>query len=873
MGTTKPWVSCFVGFLFLLLQVKMEEGKAINSHVGGVTDQSSRIGRQHKIAMEMALHSFPFSTSFPKLKLLHNDSNGNSARAMTSALDLISRKEVRAILGGFTFQEMQFIFEINKTSVDIATISLPVAASVPPLLPPPSFIQMAHHITFHMQCAAALVGHFQWHKVTVIYENRNDMSINMEALTLLSNELRVFNAEIEQISAFSSSHTEAMIEEKLKSLMGRERNRVFIVVQFSIELAKLLFHRAKRMKMMDNGFFWIVGDEISSLLDSLDSSNFYDMQGVIGFRTYVDHTKDSFKKFRSKFRRMYRLEYQHHDEEEEEEEKNSEPSIFALRAYDASWAVAAAVHKLQGNFSNKQLLKQILATEFEGLSGNIRFENGTLKQPPTFEIIYVVGKSYKEMGYWRQKVGFFKSLMEDEEIMSIINERTRNGVLEFPRLVCWEGNEQTGLKRRINIDSNSKVYRVLKIGVPANNTFHEFVKVSYDHINGIYISGYSIFVFEAVVKNLPYPLHYQLVPFHGSYDELVKQVHAKGLDAAVGDIGIFADRFQYVDFTESYMVSGLLMIVKEEKRDWKEIWVFMKTFSTTMWIILPLSHMFIISVVWFVRPESEGLKSGFGDMLWFAISVLFNANGDEVDGALARLVLGPWLIVILVVSSCFSASLTSLMTVSGFAPSVVDIETLRQTNATVGCNFNSFIMRYLTNVLHIPPDNIKTLATIDDYPKAFDNGDIQAAFFITPHAKVFLARYRKGYTTAATFDLGGIGFAFPKGSTLAVDISTSIIELIERRKMPQLETMLSTFNFSLSSQVDETSSLGPWPFAGLFIISGSIALVVLLCSVLKRVRIWWRHRRAQLKPMDDRNGHAQDRPQGQPNDPPNTKHS
>ena len=91
--------------------------------------------------------------------------------------------------------------------------------------------------------------------------------------------------------------------------------------------------------------------------------------------------------------------------------------------------------------------------------------------------------------------------------------------------------------------------------------------------------------------------------------------------------------------------------------------------------------------------------------------------------------------------------------------------------------------------------------------------------------------------------------------------------------MPQLETMLSTFNFSLSSQVDETSSLGPWPFAGLFIISGSIALVVLLCSVLKRVRIWWRHRRAQLKPMDDRNGHAQDRPQGQPNDPPNTKRS
>ena len=79
----------------------------------------------------------------------------------------------------------------------------------------------------------------------------------------------------------------------------------------------------------------------------------------------------------------------------------------------------------------------------------------------------------------------------------------------------------------MNLDSNSEEHRILKIGVPANNTFHEFVKVSYDHINGVYISGYSISVFEAVVKNLPYPLHYHLVPFNGSYDELVKQVHPK----------------------------------------------------------------------------------------------------------------------------------------------------------------------------------------------------------------------------------------------------------------------------------------------------------------------------------------------------------
>lgn len=96
----------------------------------------------------------------------------------------------------------------------------------------------------------------------------------------------------------------------------------------------------------------------------------------------------------------------------------------------------------------------------------------------------------------------------------------------------------------------------------------------------------------------------------------------------MGDIGIFADRFEYVDFSQPYLVSGLMMIVREEKENWKELWVFMKTFTMTMWIILPLLHIFIISVVWLVREEdSEApLTSGFGNMLWFAIAVIFYAQ-------------------------------------------------------------------------------------------------------------------------------------------------------------------------------------------------------------------------------------------------------
>jgi hypothetical protein len=115
--------------------------------------------------------------------------------------------------------------------------------------------------------------------------------------------------------------------------------------------------------------------------------------------------------------------------------------------------------------------------------------------------------------------------------------------------------------------------------------------------------------------------------------------------------------------------------------------------------------------------------------------------------------------VILIVSASFTASLTSKMTLSRLKPSVEDIETLQKTNAVVGCNGNSFIVRYLINVLNFKPENIMSLHSINDYPEAFGKGDIAAAFFVVPHAKVFLAKFCQGYTTTGpTFNLGGFGF-------------------------------------------------------------------------------------------------------------------
>lgn len=129
--------------------------------------------------------------------------------------------------------------------------------------------------------------------------------------------------------------------------------------------------------------------------------------------------------------------------------------------------------------------------------------------------------------------------------------------------------------------------------------------------------------------------------------------------------------------------------------------------------------------------------------------------------------LAAWICVVFVVGSSFTAVLSSMMTVPRLEPSIRGVDFLRNSGAVVGCNGNSFICRYLINVLNFNPKNVMPVNSIDEYPRAFKDGEMKAAFFVAPHAKVFLANYCQGYIVSGpTFKLGGFGFVTTSSSML-----------------------------------------------------------------------------------------------------------
>ncbi|KAI7978909.1 Glutamate receptor 3.2 [Camellia lanceoleosa] len=97
-----------------------------------------------------------------------------------------------------------------------------------------------------------------------------------------------------------------------------------------------------------------------------------------------------------------------------------------------------------------------------------------------------------------------------------------------------------------------------------------------------------------------------------------------------------------------------------------------------------------------------------------------------------------WLFVVFVVTSSYTANLTSMLTVPRLEPTVIDIEFLRRTNAIVGCDGDSYVKHYLVNVLQFKEHNIKVVGSQYNYPGEFESGNITAAFLEPPHEKIFL---------------------------------------------------------------------------------------------------------------------------------------
>ncbi|PUZ74981.1 hypothetical protein GQ55_1G110300 [Panicum hallii var. hallii] len=611
----------------------------------------------------------------------------------------------------------------------------------------------------------------------------------------LVNVLEGIDAHIPYRSAIDESATGEQITHELYKLMTMQ-TRVF-VVHMASSLGSLFFTKAKEIGMMSKGFVWIITDGLASLIDSLNPSVVEAMNGALGVESYVPKSTelDNFTM------RWYTRSRNDHPND-----PTLKLNIFGLRRYDTIWAVAQAAEKakvteakfqrppaLKNYTSSKTLensrngpatLKVILQTKFEGLSGYFELSDGQL-QVSMFQIINVVGKAHRS----------------DQRTSTTTYSTTRN-----LNIVIWPG-ESTEVPRGWEIPTNGKK---LQVGIVAE--FNTTENVS------------------------------------SSYDDFVYQVYLKKYDIAVVGITIRYNRSLYVNFTLPYTESGIAMVVPVKESINKNAWIFLKPLTPGMWFGTIMLFIYTGTVIWLL--ELLGNKNVHGPiprqlatMIYFS---LFEEK-EKVKRFISRIVLVIWLFFIVVLKSCYTASLTSMLTVQQLQPTVTNVGELLKTGESVGYGRGSYIKGVLED-LGFDKSKIKPYDTLEDFHSALSKGSKSggSAAFVgeIPYINLFLAEHCKGYTMVGPiYKTAGFGYisstALQKGSPIIGGISQAILNITGGDTIIQIEKKWigDQNNCQNVGTISGTGSLTFDSFAGLIIATGvasttslMVALIIYFCK-------------------------------------------
>lgn len=812
-------------------------------NIGAIIDVDSRAGKEQKTAMMIAVQSFNSISTHHKLAVHFHNTCNNPIQAVSAAEELIRQNQVQVIIGMQTWEQAVYVADFGKKA-QVPVLSLAPASNGHLFMQHrwPFLVPVVSNSLEQISCIASIIRSYHWRKVIAVYED-NTYGGDSEMLAVLSEALQPVDAEIEAhlvLPPMSSvSAPEEIVRKEVQKLLMKQ-SRVFIVLRSSLSLANHLFREAKNIGLMGRDSVWIVADTLANLLDSVDINFISSAQGALGTTLYYSEETTPFLDFRRQFQKVFRLEFP--------SEHNLEPGIHALQAYDGITAISKVVMELgsKSNTSTAMLLPPIIrSNNFTGLTGDIYFHNEALSSPSIFRIVNVVGKRYKELGFWSSSFNFADRLEFEN---GKINFSAVDGVQTMQNLtgiINWP-EELNRIPKGWTMPS---IARPMRIGVPGRTVFQKFVKVDWvdnDKNGEKKYDGFCIDLFEEILKLLQYNLPYEFHPYNGSYDQLVDYVINQTFDAVVGDVTILADRSNFVDFTQPYAESGLSMLVPQ-KHEAQRPWMFMKPFTLSMWIATFSIMFYTMIVVWYIEHQTnEQFKGPRKDQLataiWFTFSTLFFAHKESVKSNFTKTVVMVWLFVVFIVTSSYQASLTSMLTVPKLEPNVTDVQWLRRTNATIGCDLDSFVNDYLQNVLGLR--NLKNITTEEAYPGEFESGNITAAFLELPYQKVFLREYCNKYTAVGpTYRNGGLGFVFQKGSPIAHDFSKAILTLQENGKLRKLEEewFESSMNCSSADDSGKPESLRFESFWGLYLISGSTSTICFLFFIMKK---YWKRQKA-----------------------------
>ncbi|KAK0591069.1 hypothetical protein LWI29_035266 [Acer saccharum] len=362
----------------------------------------------------------------------------------------------------------------------------------------------------------------------------------------------------------------------------------------------------------------------------------------------------------------------------------------------------------------------------------------------SFEIVNVIGKGYRRLGFWTSVGKFTRELYSSDPGIHL-SSTTNHNLGD----IIWPGGSAAIPK---GYDSKMSG-KMLRIAVPRNVGFPELVNIDRDlQTNETIISGFCIDVLKTVIAMLEeYEVDYEFIPFvnangenKGSYSEPIDHIYLQDYNAAVGDISITENRSLYVDFTLPYSDLGCFIFILT---------------GIVIWLI---EHP--------INNEFQGsISQQIGTIFWFSFSTLVFAHRERLISNLSRFVVIVWVFVVLILTSSYTATLTSMITV-------------QQINLQLNTKESYIVYQrgskaFLSN-LNFKDTNLQPFSSPEDHANALSRGSkkggVSAIVDEIPYIKIFLSKYSADYSVVGSMSTTN-GFAFLKFrfvlGVLIVDLS------------------------------------------------------------------------------------------------------
>ena len=429
-----------------------------------------------------------------------------------------------------------------------------------------------------------LLKFYDWNEVSLV---ASDTSYGTNAINAFQNLLSLETSRKFSIKSSTFFRATSQINQiNFTSTLGilkRSLTRVVILICES-KYAKPFFEAANQMEMMTSGYVWIVTDAITANPRALAFGGFYPSyyEGLIGITPSINTNSNTYKTFKDELLLQ----------ERSLTADNLTPHMTLT--YDAITLVGKVLNNLQyqkteQSASCKQQIswnsgelvsRKLRSTPMNGITGFFNFTSEGLRAKAAYNIVNFVNPGvFAHIGHWKSHDGLHMPYHKDSDDVKFIG-----GVTYHPR---GSPKGLSGEHLRLGVTNNAPFAAEMR-GCEGTKCWEG---ITPDTIRQL-----------AAVMNFTYEFVEPEDKLFGTYNKetevwtgLIGDLLSNRIDMIAMDLSVSFERKTYIDFSVSFMDSGISLAVRGQS-DKGNVFFFLSPFSESVWIMVIVSIL-IVSLI------------------------------------------------------------------------------------------------------------------------------------------------------------------------------------------------------------------------------------------------------------------------------------